>query len=83
VFTKIPRIKCTLNVVLEVVGPRNRISWTGGWHCKIIEETKYSKGTEVEMVKNPPSVNHLTLVELDLFDGITGKGIINQLTTRV
>jgi hypothetical protein len=33
------------------------------------------------MMMNPPSVDNLTLVELDLFDGITGKSIINQPTT--
>jgi hypothetical protein len=69
--------------MLKAVRPSNWNSWTGGRHGKIIEETKYSKGTEVKMVKNPPPVNNLTLVELDFFNGITGKGIINQPTTSV
>jgi hypothetical protein len=47
------------------------------------KETKYSKGTEVKMVKNPPPVNNLSLVELDFFNGITEKRIVNQPTTSV
>jgi hypothetical protein len=35
------------------------------------------------MVKNPPSVDNLSITKLFLFNGITRKSIVNQLATCV
>jgi hypothetical protein len=82
-MVKISQEKCSLNVIGKTIPPPGRVPWACSGHAKIVKETKDSKCPMIKPVKNPLSIDLLSILECDFFNHTTHQIIINKLPTKI